>query len=103
MLREPVRRSTRLSTVHSPYAKLDQATNASVRIIRTLAAHPRNLIQSGSVSLPSLGPDTTNIIAPMIGTATMPLMTAAQNNMRIGSILVVASAAPPSVAAPTIA
>jgi hypothetical protein len=41
------------------------------------------------------------MIAAMIGTATIPLMTAVQNSMVIGSMVVVESTAPPKVAAPT--
>ena len=37
------------------------------------------------------------MVANMIGTATIPLMTAAQNSIAMGSILVRHSAAPPSV------
>ena len=39
----------------------------------------------------------------MIGTATMPLITAVQNSIAIGSISVASSAEPPSVAAATMA
>ena len=39
----------------------------------------------------------------LIGTETMPLSTAVQNSMAMGSMSVMASAAPPSVAAPMIA
>ena len=48
-------------------------------------------------------PEITSIVAIMIGTATTPLMTAVQNSIAIGSMLVAASAPPPSVAAPTMA
>ena len=68
-----------------------------------VASQPRTLSQSGSPSAGSLLPETVSIIATMIGTETTPLSTAAQNSMAIGSMEVVASAAPPSVAAPTIA
>ena len=43
------------------------------------------------------------MVATMIGTATMPLITAVQNNIAIGSILVTSSAEPPIVAAATMA
>jgi hypothetical protein len=47
-------------------------------------------------------PETKSIIETIIGTATTPLMTAVQNSILMGSILVVLRPAPTSVAAATI-
>jgi len=79
---------------------LDHARSPTVSAISTAADHPRTLSHRGNTSPAILLPETTSIIAAIIGTDTMPLMTAAQINMRMGSMLVVARPAPPRVAAP---
>ncbi len=66
--------------------------------MRAVASQPRNRSQRGSLSCRWLLPHTANIIAAMIGTDTMPFNTAAQNSIAMGSMSVMARAAPPSVA-----
>src|SRR5512136_2546329 len=72
------------------YERVDQTSSPTAVDINTAASQPRSLSHRGSDSdawpLPL---ETTSIIAIMMGTATTPLMTAVQNNMAMGSMLVV--------------
>ena len=72
--------------------------------ISAVPSQPSSLSQRGRASVFLVRPlETTTIIASMIGTATTPLITAVQNSMAMGLMLVAASAPPPSVAAPMMA
>src|SRR5262249_9057277 len=85
------------------YLRTDQIIRITVSVISRAASQPNTSIHDGNATDRMPFPhEIIAIIAIMIGTATTPLITAVQNNMAIGSMLVVTSDAPPSVAAPTI-
>ena len=65
-----------------------------------VAIQPMILSGRGNVQTPMVCVSHDSSIMPiMIGTAAKPLMTAAQNSMRIGSIPIRVIATPPKVAA----
>jgi cell division protein ZapE len=82
---------------------IDTFYDHCVKLLASAEAEPDQLSQRGSFSLVSRLLDTTSMVAIMIGTATTPLITAVQNSIAMGSILVASSAEPPKVAAATIA
>src|SRR5690242_17159247 len=84
-----------------PYRTTIARTDAA---IVAAANQPAALSQRRTMNLPSTRASVaSSIITAMIGTAATPLITAAQNSARIGSMPVKSSATPPTVANATIA
>src|SRR5262249_19853959 len=76
---------------------------ATTAVISTVAAQPKIISKHGAANAPMiLRLPTISIIAAISGTATTPLTTALQNNIRIGLNGLKAAIRPASVAAPRI-